>query len=94
MKLLKSIHTEKYDIIIDAYSKLESWFVVLFSGAKQKNIIGKRNFSIRKRLLEKASNSNLGLIIEQRLGLLTPCIWILKLFQNSCHKRRTLPLHF
>jgi heptosyltransferase-2 len=34
-KLLKSIHTEKYDII-DAYSKLESWFVVLFSGAKQK----------------------------------------------------------
>ena len=35
-KLLKSIRAEKYDIVIDAYSKLESWLVVLFSGAKQK----------------------------------------------------------
>ena len=35
-KLLKSIRTEKYDIVIDAYSKLESWLVVLFSGAQQK----------------------------------------------------------
>jgi heptosyltransferase-2 len=45
-KLLKSIHTEKYDII-DAYSKLESWFVVLFSGAKNKKYHWKkgRNFS-------------------------------------------------
>jgi heptosyltransferase-2 len=32
-------------IIIDAYSKLESWFVVLFSGAKQKISLEKgRNF--------------------------------------------------
>jgi heptosyltransferase-2 len=74
-KLLKSIHTEKYDIIIDAYSKLESWFVVLFSGAKQKISYWKkgRNFLYTETVIrKKASNSNLGLIIEQRLGLLTP----------------------
>ena len=74
-KLLKSIRAEKYDVTIDAYSKLESWLVVLFSGAKQKISYWKngREFlytDMVKR--KKTSTTNLGLIIEQRLALLTP----------------------
>ena len=74
-KLLQSIRKEKDDIVIDAYSKLESWFVVLFSGAKQKISYWKkgRNFLYTdsvKRI--KSSKSNLGLIIEERLALLEP----------------------
>jgi heptosyltransferase-2 len=73
--LLQSIRKEKYDIVIDAYSKLESWLVVLFSGAKQKISYWKkgRNFLYTdsvKRI--RSSKSNLGLIIEQRLSLLKP----------------------
>ncbi|MBP2282553.1 heptosyltransferase-2 [Flavobacterium sp. CG_23.5] len=74
-KLLKSIRNEKYDIIIDAYSKLESWLVVLFSGAKQKISYWKkgRTFLYTDNIeRKKTSNSNLGLIIEQRLALLDP----------------------
>jgi heptosyltransferase-2 len=74
-KLLKSIRAEKYDIVIDAYSKLESWFVVLFSGAKQKISYWKkgRTFLYTDTVIrKKTSNSNLGLIIEQRLALLNP----------------------
>lgn len=74
-KLLKSIRTEKYDIVIDAYSKLESWLVVLFSGAKQKISYWKkgRGFLYTDTVKrKKTSNINLGLIIEQRLALLNP----------------------
>lgn len=74
-KLLKSIRAEKYDIVIDAYSKLESWLAVLFSGAKQKISYWKKGRTFLytdtvKR--QKTTNSNLGLIIEQRLALLNP----------------------
>ncbi|MFV5701134.1 glycosyltransferase family 9 protein [Flavobacterium sp. XS2P12] len=74
-KLLKSIRAEKYDVVIDAYSKLESWLVVLFSGAKQKISYWKKGRTFLytdtvKR--KKTTNSNLGLIIEQRLALLNP----------------------
>jgi ADP-heptose:LPS heptosyltransferase len=74
-KLLKSIRAEKYDIVIDAYSKLESWLVVLFSGAKQKISYWKkgREFLYTDTVKrKKTSNTNLGLIIEQRLALLNP----------------------
>ncbi len=74
-KLLKSIRAEKYDIVIDAYSKLESWLVVLFSGAKQKISYWKkgRDFLYTDTIKrQKTSNTNLGLIIEQRLALLNP----------------------
>lgn len=74
-KLLKSIRAEKYDIVIDAYSKLESWLVVLFSGAKQKISYWKkgRDFLYTDTVKrKKTSNTNLGLIIEQRLALLNP----------------------
>jgi heptosyltransferase-2 len=74
-KLLKSIRAEKYDIVIDAYSKLESWLVVLFSGAKQKISYWKkgRDFLYTDSIKRKeTASSNLGLIIEQRLSLLNP----------------------
>ena len=74
-RLLKSIRAEKYDIVIDAYSKLESWLVVLFSGAKQKISYWKkgRDFLYTDTVKrKKASKTNLGLIIEQRLALLNP----------------------
>lgn len=74
-KLLKSIRAEKYDVVIDAYSKLESWLVVLFSGAKQKISYWKkgRTFLYTDTVKRKrTTNSNLGLIIEQRLALLNP----------------------
>jgi ADP-heptose:LPS heptosyltransferase len=74
-KLLKSIRAEKYDIVIDAYSKLESWLVVLFSGAKQKISYWKkgRDFLYTETVKrKKISNTNLGLIIEQRVALLNP----------------------
>lgn len=74
-KLLKSIRAEKYDLVIDAYSKLESWLVVLFSGAKQKISYWKkgREFLYTDTVKrKKTSNTNLGLIIEQRLALLNP----------------------
>jgi heptosyltransferase-2 len=74
-KLLKSIRAEKYDIVIDAYSKLESWLVVLFSDAKQKISFWKkgRDFLYTDTVKrKKTSSTNLGLIIEQRLALLNP----------------------
>jgi heptosyltransferase-2 len=41
------IRANKYDLLIDAYSKLESWLVVLLSGAKEAYLIRKRtHFSI------------------------------------------------
>ncbi|WP_426094667.1 glycosyltransferase family 9 protein [Flavobacterium sp. DSR2-3-3] len=74
-KLLKSIRAEKYDIVIDAYSKLESWLVVLFSAAKQKISYWKkgRDFLYTDTVKrKKIATTNLGLIIEQRLALLNP----------------------
>ena len=35
-KLIFDVRKEKYDLIIDAYSKLESWLTVLFSNATTK----------------------------------------------------------
>lgn len=73
--LAQQIRREKYDVVIDSYSKLESWVFVALSGAKQKISFDKGyiNFlytDVIKRH-EKAT-SNLGLIIEQRLNLLKP----------------------
>ncbi len=74
-KLLLSVRKEKYDVVIDAYSKLESWLVTFFSGAEKRISYWKKhtNFlythSVKKKTV---SDSNLGLIIEQRLALLDP----------------------
>ena len=36
LNLAHEIRDSKYDLLIDAYSKLESWLIVLLSGAKRK----------------------------------------------------------
>jgi heptosyltransferase-2 len=74
-KLLVSVRRQEYDVIIDAYSKLESWIIVLFSNAKQKISYWKkgRTFLYTDNLKrKKIADTNLGLIIEQRLELLNP----------------------
>lgn len=75
LRFLKSIRKEKYDIVIDAYAKLESYLITLFSGAK-------RTISYKKTITdiiysdtverEDIPDSKLGLIIEHRLALLKP----------------------
>ena len=74
-KLLLEIRRAKYDIVIDSYSKIESYLTVLFSGAKQKISFSKKGRKyLFTDLVEKFQKpkSNLGLIIEQRLALLNP----------------------
>ncbi len=74
-KFIKSIRKEKYDVIIDAYSKLESWMTVWFSGAKQKISYQKKGRSFLYTHNIKFINrpkTNLGLTIERRLSLLKP----------------------
>lgn len=75
LKFLFQIRKEKYDIVIDAYSKLESWLVVLFSGAKQKISYKKKgkNFLFTDTIERtRISDTNYGLIIDERLALLEP----------------------
>lgn len=74
-RLIFSIRKEKYHVVIDAYSKLESWLVTYFSGAEKRISYWKKhtNFIYTHPVKKKAvSVSNLGLIIEQRLSLLDP----------------------
>jgi heptosyltransferase-2 len=67
------IRANKYDLLIDAYSKLESWLVVLLSGAKEAYLIRKRtHFSIYWQCTVWGIAKNLGLAIERRLSLLDP----------------------
>lgn len=75
-KLIGQIRREKYDVIIDAYSKLESWITVFFSGAKRKISYKKSGRSFlytdTVALIKKPTGSNFGLTIERRLSLLGP----------------------
>lgn len=74
-RLLRDIRKEKYDIVIDAYAKLESYLISSFSGAK-KRITYKKSITdlIYTDTVEREDipDSNLGLIIEHRLALLKP----------------------
>lgn len=75
LKLLKSIRNEKYDIVIDAYSKLESYLVSIFSGAEKRISYKKKITDILYTDTVERENfphSKLGLIIEHRLSLLKP----------------------
>jgi len=75
LRFASNIRRERYDVIIDAYSKLESWLIVAASGAKRK-------ISFKKTLTNwlytdvvvrhSESVSTLGLAIEHRLKLLQP----------------------
>jgi ADP-heptose:LPS heptosyltransferase len=75
LNLALEIRSEKYDILIDAYSKLESWLLVLFSGAKRKISYKKkgRTFLYTDSVpFEALPKTNLGLAIERRISLLEP----------------------
>ncbi|TDE02401.1 glycosyltransferase family 9 protein [Flavobacterium hiemivividum] len=75
LKLALEIRANKYDLLIDAYSKLESWLIVLLSGAKRKISYKKkgRTFLYTDNVpFEEFPKTNLGLAIERRLSLLEP----------------------
>ncbi len=75
LKFLLSIRKEKYDIIIDAYSKLESWITVFLSNATRKisyRKVGRTLLYSDNINVLQSPQSNLGLTIERRLSLLEP----------------------
>lgn len=75
LKLALDIRATNYDLLIDAYSKLESWLIVLLSGAKRKISYKKkgRTFLYTDNVpFESFPKTNLGLAIERRLSLLEP----------------------
>lgn len=75
LNLAHEIRGIKYDLIIDAYSKLESWLIVLLSGAKRKISYKKfgRTFLYTDNVpFAEFPKTNLGLAIERRLSLLEP----------------------
>ncbi|MBB4803270.1 heptosyltransferase-2 [Flavobacterium nitrogenifigens] len=75
LKLGLQLRKENYDILIDAYSKLESWVLVLLSNAKRKISYKKpgRTFLYTDNVpFEPFPKTNLGLAIERRLSLLEP----------------------
>ncbi len=74
-KLIFQVRKEKYDLVIDAYSKLESWLTVLFSNAPMKISYKKtgRTFLYTHNIPQSDEpKSNVGLVIERRLSLLDP----------------------
>ncbi|SHG18993.1 glycosyltransferase family 9 protein [Flavobacterium defluvii] len=75
LKLGFQLRNEKYDLLIDAYSKLESWILVFLSNAKRKISYKKtgRNFLYTDNVpFAPFPKTNLGLAIERRLSLLEP----------------------
>jgi heptosyltransferase-2 len=72
---LRSIRKARFDLVIDAYGKLESQLVVAFSGAKTKIGFAKKysNFLYTHVIPELTTpKTNAGLAIENRLNLLQP----------------------
>jgi heptosyltransferase-2 len=101
LKLGFQIRNEKYDLLIDAYSKLESWIIVLLSNAKRKISYKKpgRNFLYTDNVpFEPFPKTNLGLAIERRLSLLEPLNLpvkidpIPKLFVSEKEKKEAIAL--
>lgn len=71
----KNVNHNKYDIIIDAYSKIQSWVNVYINNAAQKISYKKigRTFLYTDNIEKHAKpHSYLGLAIEHRLALLGP----------------------
>jgi heptosyltransferase-2 len=77
-KFIFKIRSQKYDVVIDAYSKLETNLITFFSGANYKISYEKDyskifyNHNIKR--LPNGTKSNYGLAIENRLALLKPLI--------------------
>lgn len=75
LKFAMTIRAKEYDLVIDAYSKLQSWVITLLSGAKRKISYKKsgRTFIYTDNVPMAAfPETNLGLAIERRLSLLSP----------------------
>lgn len=75
VKFALKVRKEKYDVVIDAYSKLQSWVVTLLSGAKIRISYKKvgRTFIYTDNVpFAEFPSTNLGLAIERRLSLLEP----------------------
>ncbi|CAM4120303.1 glycosyltransferase family 9 protein [Flavobacterium antarcticum] len=75
LKFAFKIRAEKYDLVIDAYSKLQSWIVTFLSGASRKISYQKagRTFIYTDNVPKlEFPATNLGLAIERRLSLLEP----------------------
>jgi heptosyltransferase-2 len=78
LKFIFQIRSQKYDAVIDAYSKLETNLITLFSGAKYKISYDKGyskifyNYNMKR--IPNGTKSELGLAIDNRLLLLKPLI--------------------
>ncbi|HEU0137602.1 MAG TPA: glycosyltransferase family 9 protein, partial [Flavobacterium sp.] len=78
LKFISNIRSRKYDAVIDAYSKLETNLITLFSGAKYKISYDKGysnifyNHTVKR--FKNGTKSELGLAIDNRLMLLKPLI--------------------
>ena len=75
LKFAMAIRKKEYDLVIDAYSKLQSWVISFLSGAKQKISYKKsgRTFIYTDNVpMAEFPQTNLGLAIERRLSLLAP----------------------
>lgn len=77
-KFIFEIRKKKYDVVIDAYSKLETNLITFFSGAKFKISYDKGysnffyNHNVKR--LKNGTKSQLGLAIDNRLMLLKPLV--------------------
>ena len=101
LKLGLKIRKEKYDIVIDAYSKLESWIFVFLSGAKRRISYKKpgREFLYTDNVpFASFPETTMGLAIERRLSLLKPLHLNIeidpypKLFVSDKEKQETIAL--
>lgn len=76
-RFLQTIRKEKYDVVIDVYSKLESMLITLFSGAKIKISYYKwysSSIYTHTHRYVRSGETQLGLAIENRLALLIPIL--------------------
>ncbi|MBF6608201.1 MAG: glycosyltransferase family 9 protein [Flavobacterium sp.] len=78
LKFIMMIRSRKYDVVVDAYCKLETNLITAFSGAKHKISYDKGYsnmfYSHTVKRLPNGTKSELGLAIENRLLLLKPLI--------------------
>ncbi len=75
LQLVWQIRRQRYDLLIDAYGKLESYIFVLLTGAKRRISYAKpgRHFMFTDNVpLAEFPRTNMGLAIERRLSLLQP----------------------
>ncbi len=75
IKFSKKVNQNKYDVVIDAYSKIQSWVDVMINNAPQKISYKKsgRTFIYTDNVIKHDEPiSYLGLAIEHRLSLLKP----------------------